>query len=61
MRKPAALGAAAGVLVVAALVASFVGAADLNPLATGAALLDQIPFVNLPTRLSPLDRHHRGG
>lgn len=56
MSKPAALGAAAAFLVAAALVAALVGAADLNPLATGAALLDKIPFVRLPTSLSPLDR-----
>jgi len=57
VRKPVALGAAAAVLVVAALVAAFVGAADLNPLATGAALLDQVPFVRLPTSLTPLDQN----
>jgi iron complex transport system permease protein len=51
-----ALGAAAAFLVAAALVAAFVGAADLNPLATAAALLDKIPFVRLPTGLSPVDR-----
>jgi iron complex transport system permease protein len=51
-----ALGAATAVLAVAALTGAFVGAADLNPLATGAALLDKIPFVRLPDSLSPLDR-----
>ncbi len=55
--KPAALAAAAAVLAAAVLVASFAGAADLNPLATGAALLDKIPFVRLPTSLSPLDQN----
>jgi iron complex transport system permease protein len=54
--KPGALGVAAAFLVVAALVAAFVGAADLNPLATAAALLDRIPFIRLPSSLSPLDR-----
>ena len=38
------------------LVSAFVGAADLNPLATAAALLDKIPFVALPSSMSPLDR-----
>jgi iron complex transport system permease protein len=48
--------AAAAFLVAAALVSALVGAADLNPLATVAALLDQIPFVRLPSSLSPVDR-----
>ena len=53
VRKPAALGAAAAFLVVAALVAAFVGAADLNPLATAAALIDRaLPFLHLPSGLS---------
>ena len=56
MRRRTALGAAAAFLVVAALVAAFVGAADLNPLATAAALLDKIPFVHLPSSLDPLDK-----
>ena len=56
MTKRTALGAAAVFLVVAAGVAAFVGAADLNPLATAAALLDKIPFVRLPSSLSPVDR-----
>jgi iron complex transport system permease protein len=56
MTKRTALGAAAAFLVVAAGVAAFVGAADLNPLATAAALLDKIPFVRLPSSLSPVDR-----
>jgi iron complex transport system permease protein len=54
--KPAALGTAAAALVVAVLVAAFVGAADLNPFATAAALLDKIPFVRLPSSLDQLDR-----
>jgi len=55
--KPGALGAAAAILVAAALVAAFVGAADLNPLATAAALVDKaVPFVRLPSSLGPLDR-----
>jgi iron complex transport system permease protein len=50
VRKHIALGAAAAFLAAAALVGAFAGAADLNPLATAAALL------RLPTSLSPLDR-----
>src|SRR5579863_623839 len=38
------------------LVAAFVGAADLNPVATATALLDKIPLVSLPSSLSPLDK-----
>src|SRR6516162_6394487 len=56
MSKGAALGAAAAFLVVAALVGALVGAADLNPLATAAALADKIPFIHLPSSLTPLDR-----
>jgi iron complex transport system permease protein len=56
MTKRTALAVATAFLVVAAGVAAFVGAADLNPLATAAALLDKIPFVRLPSSLSPLDR-----
>ena len=57
VRKRTALGAAAAFLVVAALVAAFVGAADLNPLATAAALIDKAaPFLHLPTSLDPLDK-----
>jgi iron complex transport system permease protein len=57
-RLPAAraYGAAAAFLVAAALISALVGAADLNPVATLAALLDKIPFVHLPSGLSPLDR-----
>jgi len=52
-----ALGAAAAFLVVAMLTASFVGAADLNPLATAAALVDRAaPFLHLPTSLGSLDQ-----
>jgi iron complex transport system permease protein len=50
VRKPLALGTAAAFLAVAVLAGAFVGAADLNPLATAAALL------RLPTSLDPLDR-----
>ena len=50
MRKRFTFGAAAAFLVAAALVAAFVGAADLNPLATATALL------HLPSSLDPLDR-----
>jgi iron complex transport system permease protein len=57
VRKPGALGAAAAVLAAAALVAAFIGAADLNPLATAAALVDKaVPFARLPSSLGPLDR-----
>jgi iron complex transport system permease protein len=57
-RLPAAraYGVAAAFLIAAMLVSALVGAADLNPLATVAALLDKIPFVHLPSGLSPLDR-----
>ncbi|MGH3263420.1 MAG: FecCD family ABC transporter permease, partial [Trebonia sp.] len=52
-----ALGIAAAFLVVAMAVAAFVGAADLNPLATAAALIDRaVPFLHLPSSLGPLDR-----
>ncbi len=56
MRKPTALGIAAAFCVAAMLVACFVGAADLNPLATAAALADKIPFVRVPDSLDPIDR-----
>ena len=47
---------AAAFLVAAMLVSALVGAADLNPVATVAALLDRIPLVHLPSDLTPLDR-----
>jgi iron complex transport system permease protein len=50
------LSAAVVFLIAAVLVSAFVGAADLNPLATAAALLDKIPFVHLPTSLSAVDQ-----
>jgi iron complex transport system permease protein len=56
VRKLTALSIAAAFLAAAMLVGAFVGAADLNPLATAAALLDKIPFVSLPSSLSPLDK-----
>ena len=56
MRRPGALGIAAIFLIAAMLVSALVGAADLNPLDTVAALADKIPFVHLPSGLSPLDR-----
>ena len=57
MSRRTAIGAAAAFLVVAVLVAAFVGAADLNPLATAAALVDKVaPFLHLPTSLDPLDK-----
>ena len=54
-RLPAAraYGVAAAFLAAATLVSALVGAADLNPLATMAALADQIPFVHLPSSLQP--------
>jgi iron complex transport system permease protein len=57
-RWPAARAycAAAAFVAAAALLSALVGAADLNPLATVAALLNQIPLVHLPSSLSPLDR-----
>ena len=51
-----AYGVAAAFLVAATLVGTLVGAADLNPLATVAALCDRIPFVHLRSSLSALDR-----
>ena len=56
MRKAGVLGAAVVFLIAAALVSALVGAADLNPFATAAALLDKIPFVHLPTSLSAVDQ-----
>lgn len=56
MRKTVALTAAAAFLAAAVLVSALVGAADLNPLHTVAALLDEIPFVRLPTGLTPVDQ-----
>jgi iron complex transport system permease protein len=57
-RLPAAraYGVAVAFLVAATLVSALVGAADLNPVATITALADRIPFVHLPSGLSPLDR-----
>jgi iron complex transport system permease protein len=56
VRRAGALGVAAVFLVAAALVSALVGAADLNPFATMAALVDKIPFVHLPSNLTPIDR-----
>ena len=57
MSRRTALGAAAAFLVVAMLTASFVGAADLNPLATATALIDRAaPFLHLPASLGSLDQ-----
>jgi len=57
-RLPAAraYSVAAVFLIAATLVSALVGAADLNPLATITAMADQIPFIHLPSSLSPLDR-----
>jgi len=49
-------GIAVAFLVIALLVGAMAGAADLNPLATAAALLDRLPLVHLSSGLSPLDR-----
>ena len=51
-----AYGIALAFLAAAMLVSALVGAADLNPVATVAAMLDRIPFVHLPSNLDPLDR-----
>lgn len=56
MSRTSALCVAAVFLIAAALVSVLVGAADLNPFATAAALADKIPFVHLPSSLTPLDR-----
>jgi iron complex transport system permease protein len=50
VRQRIAFGIAVALLAIAVLVAAFVGAADLNPLATAAAL------VHFPTSLDPLDK-----
>jgi iron complex transport system permease protein len=50
------MAAAVVFLIVAVLVSALVGAADLNPVDTATALLDQIPFVRLPAGLTPIDR-----
>ncbi|HEX8008130.1 MAG TPA: iron ABC transporter permease [Trebonia sp.] len=55
-RRALAYAAAAIFLIAAALVSALVGAASLNPLGTVAAMLDKIPFVRLPSGLSPLDK-----
>jgi len=55
LRKALALGAAAVVLIAAALISAFVGAADLNPVNVAAALAGEIPFVHLSSGLSPID------
>jgi iron complex transport system permease protein len=56
LRAAPAYVVAAGFLAAAALASALIGAADLNPVATVAALLDRIPLVRLPSSLSPLDR-----
>jgi iron complex transport system permease protein len=47
---------AAAFLVTATGVSVLVGAADLNPLAIAAALADRLPFIHLPSSLSPLNQ-----
>ena len=56
LRPAWAYGVAVAFLVAATLVSALVGAADLNPVATLAALADRIPFVHLPSSLDSLDR-----
>jgi len=56
VRARLAFSIAAVFLVAAMLVGILVGAADLNPLATIAALLDKIPFVHLKDSLSAVDQ-----
>jgi iron complex transport system permease protein len=56
LRAAQAYGVAVTFLAAAVLVSALVGAADLNPVATVAALLDRIPFVHLPSSLTALDR-----
>ncbi len=56
LRAARAYGVAVAFLVAATLVSALTGAADLNPLATLAALADKIPLVHLPSSLSSLDR-----
>jgi len=55
-KRALAYAAVAIFLIATALVSALVGAANLNPLATAAAMLDKIPFVRLPSGLSPLDK-----
>ncbi|GAA1987822.1 iron ABC transporter permease [Kitasatospora viridis] len=50
-----AYGLAVVLLAAAVLVGAMVGAADLDPLGTAAALLDKLPFVHLSSGLGPLD------
>ncbi|HSZ40557.1 MAG TPA: iron ABC transporter permease [Trebonia sp.] len=56
MRRAAWLSGATVFLIVAVVVSSLIGAADLNPLDTITALLDKIPFVDIHTGLAPIDR-----
>ncbi|MEZ0094005.1 FecCD family ABC transporter permease [Streptacidiphilus sp. EB129] len=55
-RTVRAYGTAVAFLAAAVLVSALVGAADLNPWATVAALLDRLPFIDLHAGLGPLDR-----
>jgi iron complex transport system permease protein len=56
LRAARPYGIAVAFLAAAMLVSALVGAADLNPLATVSALLDRLPFIRLPSSMSPLDR-----
>jgi iron complex transport system permease protein len=56
VRRALAIAGAAVFLIAAVVVSALVGAADLNPADTVAALLDKIPFVRVPTGLTPVDQ-----
>jgi iron complex transport system permease protein len=55
VRRAAWLGAAAAFLIAAVVVSALVGAADLSPLGTVAALADRIFFAGFPTGLNRID------
>jgi iron complex transport system permease protein len=55
-RPTLALLSATAVLLLAVLIASFGGAADLPLAGTAAALLDELPFVHITTGLTPVQR-----
>jgi iron complex transport system permease protein len=56
LRAARAYGLAVAFLAAAVLASALVGAADLSPGGSLAALLDRIPFVHLPSGLTPVDR-----
>src|SRR5881628_407195 len=55
-RPTLALLSATAVLLLAVLIASFGGAADLPLAGTAAALLDELPFVHITTGLTPVQQ-----